>query len=492
MFNSVELGLKLSKEEYNQRLPKLRSDLLEVQQSLKETPLSVVVVVAGVEGAGKADVVNTLTEWLDPRGVETNVFWAPSDEERARPMYWRFWRTLPARGKIGIFFGSWYTDPIIRRVTEASKNAEFDREMQRVASFEKMLADDGTLMVKLWFHLSKKAQRKRLKKLEGDPDTSWRVTPQDWKFHKMYDEFAAVSERAIRFTDSGDAPWHLIDATDTRHRTMEAGRLLLESLQQRLAKLAAAPKRTRVVPACPKTLNTVTVLDRVDTTKKMAPEDYKKKLKKYQAELNQLSWQAHTKKIATVAVFEGWDAAGKGGAIRRVTGAVDAKLTRAVSIAAPSDEERAHHYLWRFWRRIPAAGRVTIFDRSWYGRVLVERVEGFATPEEWMRSYLEINEFEAQLVDSGIVLLKFWLHITPEEQLRRFKEREKIDFKRYKITDEDWRNREKWNAYKLAINDMIARNSTDIAPWTIIPGTDKLYARIQVLKTFCDAMKKAL
>jgi polyphosphate:AMP phosphotransferase len=492
MFKAAELGLKVSKEEYAKRLPKLRADLLAAQQTLKNTSIPVIVIVSGVEGAGKAAVVNALTEWLDPRGVETNVFWGLSDEERARPPYWRFWRTLPGRGKIGIFFGSWYTDPIVQRVTGESKNADFDRELQRIANFEKMLVDDGALIVKLWFHLSKKDQKKRLKKLEKDPNTRWRVTPMDWKFHKMYDDFSAVSDRAIRFTDTGDAPWHLIDASNSQHRNLETGRILLSALQQRLEKLAAAPPRQRIVPPVPKTLDTVTVLDRVETNKKLTDKEYKAKLEKFQAKLNQLAWEAHNKKISIVAMFEGWDAAGKGGAIRRVTSAIDSKLVRVVSIAAPTDEERAHHYLWRFWRHIPMAGRVTIFDRSWYGRVLVERVEGFAMPEEWMRAYLEINDFENQLVEKGIVVLKFWLHVSPEEQLRRFKEREQIEFKRHKITEEDWRNREKWNSYKLAINDMIARNSTDYAPWTIIPGNDKKYARVEILKTFCKALEKAV
>lgn len=492
MFKSIELGLKVSKQEFNQRLPQLRADLLAAQQALKSSPVPVIVVVSGVEGAGKAAVVNALTEWLDPRGLETNVFWAPSDEELARPEYWRFWRTLPPRGKIGIFFGSWYTDPIVQRVTGKLKSAAYDRALQRIASFERMLAEDGALIVKLWFHLSKKDQRQRLKKLESDPATRWRVTPQDWKFHKLYDEFAQASEHAIRVTDSANAPWHLIDSADAHHQKLEAGRLLLEALQYKLDTLRQAPPRSKAAPPLPKKLETPTVLDRVDLNKKISDREYKARLKEYQSCLNQLTWKAHQKRVTTVAVFEGWDAAGKGGAIRRVTSAADAKLTRVISIAAPTDEERAHHYLWRFWRHIPPAGRVTIFDRSWYGRVLVERVEGFATPEEWSRAYLEINEFEAQLVERGIVLLKFWLHISPEEQLRRFKEREQVEYKRHKITEEDWRNREKWNAYLLAVHDMVTRTSTDLAPWTLIPGNDKYYARVQVLKTFCKALEKAL
>jgi polyphosphate:AMP phosphotransferase len=492
MFKSIELGVTVSKEQFSKRLPKLRADLLAMQLELKKTPVPVIVLVAGVEGAGKSEVVNALTEWLDPRGVETNAFWPKSDEERAHPHFWRFWRTLPARGKIGIFFGSWYTDPIVQRVTGKSKNGDFDKEMQRITAFEKMLADDGALIIKLWFHLSKKDQKKRLKKLETDPLTRWRVTAEDWKFHKRYTEFAEVSERAIRITDTGDAPWTLIDASDRRHRDLESGEVLMASIRQRLDKLAAAPPRQRVAPPVPRTVDTVTVLDRLPVDAKLSDAEYKKKLAKYQAELNQLTWAAQKKKIGTIVVFEGSDAAGKGGAIRRLVTAMDAKLCRVVPIAAPTEEERAHHYLWRFWRHIPMCGRVTVFDRSWYGRVLVERVEGFATKDEWMRAYNEINDFEAQLADHGYVVAKFWIQITPEEQLRRFKEREQIAYKQHKITDEDWRNREKWNSYKLAINDMVTRTSTQEAPWTLVPGNDKKFARIEILKTISKALVETL
>jgi len=492
MFKSIELGLKISKEEYKKRLPKLRADLLAAQAALKNSPVPVIVIVSGVEGAGKAEVVNALNEWMDPRGIETHAFWTSSDEERDRPRYWRFWRTLPARGRIGIFFGSWYTEPIIERVQGRIKSAAFDREMRRIAAFEKMLVEDNALIVKLWFHLSKKEQKKRFKKLEKDPNTRWRVTPMDWKFHKRYEEFAAVCEQAIRFTDSGDAPWHLIDSADRQHRNLQAGQILLDAIRNRLERLAAAPKRERTDPPIPKTLDKPTVLDRVNLSLKCPDAEYKKKLQKYQALWYKLTWAAHQKRISTVGVFEGWDAAGKGGAIRRVTAAMDAKLYRVISIAAPTEEERAHHYLWRFWRHIPPPGHVTLYDRSWYGRVLVERVEGFATTDEWSRAYHEINEFEAQLAESGMVIVKFWVHISPEEQLRRFKERESTEFKRYKITDEDWRNRQKWNAYVLAVHDMVTRTSTDVAPWILVPGNDKQYARIQILKSLCRELEKRL
>jgi len=193
-----------------------------------------------------------------------------------------------------------------------------------------------------------------------------------------------------------------------------------------------------------------------------------------------------------VAVFEGWDAAGKGSAIRRVTQAIDPRLYRLVQIAAPTQEEAAQHYLWRFWRQLRRDGRATFFDRSWYGRVLVERVEHLARPDEWHRAYSEINQFEKQLHDHGCIILKFWIHISADEQIKRFKAREEQPHKRYKITDDDWRNREKWHDYELAVDQMVSRTSTHHAPWTLVSGNDKRYARVQILKTFCKAMREAL
>jgi polyphosphate kinase 2 (PPK2 family) len=235
-----------------------------------------------------------------------------------------------------------------------------------------------------------------------------------------------------------------------------------------------------------------TILSHVDLTRTLSPAEYRTQCAKWQGKLNRLAWEAKEKGLATVAVFEGWDAGGKGGAIRRIVEAVDARLYRIIPIAAPTDEELAQHYLWRFWRHLPRAGTFTIFDRSWYGRVLVERVEGFARPEEWSRAYAEINDFESQLVEHGVVLAKFWLHISREEQLRRFKEREGLAYKRHKITEEDWRNRKKWTAYEAAVNDMVAHTSTEYAPWTIVPGNCKRFARVAILKTLCRRLRQVL
>jgi polyphosphate:AMP phosphotransferase len=494
MFEAAELGQKLTKVQYDAELAKLRPALLEAHFALKDTKVPVIVIVSGADGAGKGEVVHRLNEWLDPRGVDTQAFWQSSDEERERPRYWRFWRSLPARGRVGILFGSWYSEPIIRRVYGEIKTSKLDTELDRIAFFEKMLADDGAVIVKLWFHLSKKAQRRRLKDLESDPKTHWRVLPSDWKHFKLYDKFTEVSERALRRTDAGHAPWHLIEAADRRFRELTAGKLLLQAIERKLrelekSKVAAAPPPK---PARVRTKAGITILDHVDLTQRLTDQKYEAQLEKWQSRLTRLTWAAWEKKVASVALFEGWDAAGKGSAIRRVTAAMDPRMYRIIPIAAPTDEERARHYLWRFWRHLPRAGMTTIFDRSWYGRVLVERVEGFAREDEWKRSFLEINDFEEQMAESGIVVSKFWVHISKDEQLRRFKLREEIAFKRYKITDEDWRNREQWDAYKAAINDMVAHTSTEFAPWTLVAGNDKKFARVQILKTLCQHLEAAL
>ncbi len=489
MFEAAELGHEISKAEYEKAVPALRAGLLQAQRDLLAARVPLILIVSGADGGGKSETVNRLHEWFDPRGLETSVFGPLSDEERDRPAYWRFWMSLPARGRVGMFFGSWYTDPIIRRTYKQSTGAEFDRSLSRIEFFEQQLAQDGALIVKLWLHLSKKAQKKRLSKLESDPKTRWRVGPTDWKHFKLYDRFVKYSEEALQRTDTGFAPWTVIEATDDRYREVTVGRTVLESIKGRLAakKAEAAPPRKIVPPG-----DVVSVLDRIDLARTVSAKDYDQKLARLQGRLNRLARAAWEKKVSSVLVFEGWDAAGKGGTVRRLTSAMDARLYRVVPIAAPTDEERAHQYLWRFWRHIPRAGRVTIFDRSWYGRVLVERVEGFAREEEWKRAFQEINEFEDQLVEHGTMVTKFWVHISKNEQLRRFKERQKTEFKQYKITEEDWRNRKQWEAYEGAINEMVVRTSTRGAPWVIVAGNDKRHARIQVLETVCRRLEQAL
>ncbi len=492
MFESAELNHDISKAVFRREEAKLRQALLDAQNDLRQSGrFAVLVMIAGVEGAGKGETVNLLNEWMDPRYVETHAFGTPSDEEAERPHMWRFWRALPPRGRIGIFFGAWHTQPVTDRAMGRIKAGEYDRRISEIQRMEKMLCDEGVLLLKFWFHLSKKQQKKRLKQLARDPRTSWRVTDQDWKLLERYDDFAAVCEPFVRRTSTAEAPWMPVPGADAQYRSLAVGRTLLAAMRERLddKPVKRLPDRT---PPLPPALDRLNVIRALDLDQPMSRDEYRKAFEKWQGRLNLLSRHPRFKDIAVVAVFEGNDAAGKGGAIRRVTRSLDARQYKTVSVAAPSEEERAQPYQWRFWRHLPRRNLVTLFDRSWYGRVLVERVEGFCPEADWMRAYGEINEFEQELVRHDVVVVKFWLAIGKDEQNRRFKAREKVGYKRFKITDEDWRNRRKWDEYEQAVCDMVDRTSSSAAPWTLVEANNKYYARIKVLKTLCDAIEDAL
>ncbi|OPY91768.1 MAG: thymidylate kinase [Syntrophaceae bacterium PtaU1.Bin231] len=492
MFESAELGQKIEKERYNQEAPKLREELLDAQYDLSQQKrFPVIIVVGGVDGAGKSETVNLLNEWMDPRHIHTHAFSEPSDEERERPYMWRFWRALPPKGKIGILYGAWHTAPIVDRVLRRCKRAHLDQAIEENIRFEKMLTDEGALILKFWFHLSKDQQRKRLKALEEDPKTRWRVTDTDWDRFRMYDRFRKVSEYFIRQTSTAEAPWVIVEGFDHCYRSLTVGNHLLQCLRQRLADKPAERPQVKAPPMLPR-IEGRDVLSSLDLTQSLTKKKYQKDLETWQGRINLLTRHPKFKSKSVILVFEGQDAAGKGGAIRRVTSALDSRIYQGVPIAAPTEEERAQPYLWRFWRHIPRRGRFTIFDRSWYGRVLVERVEGFCSEADWMRAYGEINDFEMQLVRNDSIVVKFWLQISKEEQLKRFKEREKIAFKRFKITEEDWRNRKRWGDYHRAVCDMTERTSTEVAPWTIVEANDKWFARIKVLKTIVSRIEAAM
>jgi polyphosphate:AMP phosphotransferase len=494
MFEATKIGRTVSKSDFKEQQQELRTQLLEIQRKLRKSKVAVIVIVSGVEAAGKGEVVNRLNDWLDTRGTQTFAFWDFSDEERERPRYWRFWRTMPARSEIAILFGGWYLAPIEHRFKGLCDDAALDAELSRIVDFERMLTHDGTLVVKFWFHLPEDEQKKRLKELSRDDRSRWKMLPEKSKFSEQYHLFEHVAERVIRQSDRGIAPWYLIEAQDKRYRDLTVGKTLLQAIRARLNQpLPMEPAPTADPLELPRTDSAqTTLLDQLDLSRSLPRDEYKTKLKALQQEVNELAWRAYKQKRSTVLVFEGVDAGGKGGAIRRITNAIDARLYRTIPVAAPTDEEKARHYLWRFWRHIPRAGNMIIYDRSWYGRVLVERVEGFAGESEWRRAYSEINEFEEQLVENGAILLKFWLQVSQEEQLRRFQDRENTPYKQYKMTDVAWRNREKWPLYKDAVNEMVARTSTEYAPWILVEGDDKPFARVKVLESVCEQMRRAL
>jgi len=491
--SAVQQG-RLSKKQYEAQLPGLREQLIQLQVQLKESRFKVVLIVAGVAGAGRGDVLNALGEWLDPRGVETFSFHTPTDEERDRPLMWRYWRSLPASGRIGIFAGSWYTETLREESLNKKELAQLNHELRRIRHFEKLLADNGTLIIKIWLHLSKDNQRERLRALEADPDKAWRVTDDDWEAHRKYDEVGETARKIVRETDRPEAPWTVIDSTDERARNLVIGDLLVRRFRSHIKRSGRRSLKPIEPPRRPRSL-APSGLRRLHATpldQKLSETDYEEKREKWLGRLHRCIRNAQAARRSVVFVFEGWDAAGKGGAIRRLTSAVDVRFYRVVPIAKPTDEEKAHHYLWRFWRHIPRDGYVTIFDRSWYGRVLVERLEGFARPDEWRRAYDEINDFEEQQTEHGTIVIKFWMHVSKEEQLHRFRARAGTAYKTHKINQEDWRNRRKWQGYEVAVGDMLALTSTSFAPWHVIPSNNKRFARLQMLKTSCRAIEQAL
>jgi AMP-polyphosphate phosphotransferase len=487
-------GRRLTRLEYEHALPRLQDALLDAQFTLRQSRRhAVVMIVTGIPAAGRSEVVNELLAWLDPKLTTVYGFHAPNDVERERPALWRYWRLMPPQGRIAILHGGWYQDLLLgaagRGVKTASSPAQLRRGVERVRQLEQMLVRDGVVVCKVHLHVAPATQQKRLAKLQANKTTRWRVTKEDRWLARNYQPVERAFERTLAATDQPLAPWHIVDGTDSQHRALEVGRRLLAALQP--ADVAAPRSRNAPQRAV------VTAAIRARFAKKPAgdppsDDEYDAELERLQGRLALLSRRRRFAKHAVVAAFEGMDAAGKGGAIRRVTAALDARQFRVVPISAPTPEELARPYLWRFWFQLPPRGNYTLFDRSWYGRVLVERVRGFAKAPDWQRAYDEINEFERQLTEHRVIVAKFWLAVGREEQLERFAERDRNPLKRFKVDPEDWANRKHWAAYQRAAQDMLARTDTPHAPWTIVPADDKRSARLAVLRALGDRIEAAI
>lgn len=492
MLESLDLERSLDKNAYAGQIEELMLQLRSLQLACREKQLPVMVVLEGWAAAGKGALVKTMVNYMDPRGFVVHPIVAPTPQEAAYPFLWRFWQKLPPRGTIVIFYHSWYTHVLEDRLFQRLPPRDVPQAMAQINAFERQLTDDGTAIAKFFIHLSRKELKKRLKKMAADQLTAWRVRPEDWQQEKHYKDYCVLVEEMLLQTSTGVAPWTLVEGNCSRWARVKVLSQLVATLTEALDRKAIQlpapnlPPQTELLPAEPNPLA------KVDLSLALNRDEYKQRLRAAQIELLALQRSIYEGKVPVVLLFEGWDAAGKGGAIKRLTDSLDPRSYKVNTYAAPTDEEKQHHYLWRFWRTLPPAGIVGIFDRSWYGRVFVERVEGFATDVEWRRAYREINEFEAQLRTAGYVLVKFWLHLSPEEQLKRFEARENNPFKSYKLTDEDWRNREKWFLYEVAVNQTIARTNTPIAPWTIVPANDKNYARVFVIETVIGAIKTEL
>jgi len=483
---------RLTKRTYQARARVLREQLVQLQQELRHVPFKVLLILAGPEGAGRGNLLNTLAEWLDPRGVETFSYHAPTDNERAHPHQWRFWRSLPAMGRIGLYAGSWYTETLREEARSQRALSHVAEEAGRIREFEHLLADGGTLIVKVWLDLSQEAQGRRLRTLRAEPATAWRVTKEDWHHHRIYDRLARTAELIRRQTDRPGARWTLIDAEDERTRDLAVGRLLLTQFQAQKKRIARLGRATR--PRVQRSLRPSGLkrLHALPLDQDLSEKDYDALREKWLGRLNRAVRAALAAERSIVFAFEGWDAAGKGGAIRRLTSAIDPRDYTVIPVAKPTAEEKHAHYLWRFWRDLPRNGRMTIFDRSWYGRVLVERIEGFCREDEWKSAFSEINGFERELTDHGTIVLKYWLHISHAEQLRRFREREAAPHKSHKMNAEDWRNRRQRGAYEIAVGDMLALTDRKNAPWNLVAADNKRFARLEVLRTASRAIEAAL
>lgn len=491
MLEKLDLTKRLEKGEYKKRLEFLSTKLSSLQRELKEEKIPVIIVFEGLQGGEKGILMNRLIQPLDPRGFFVHSIKGESEEEQMRPFLWRFWTKIPEQGKISLFDRSWYRTVLSDRFDKITPKARLEYAYQEINSFEKQLTDDGTLIIKLFLCLSQEEQKKRLLALLNRKDKVFTVSKQDLKRNKHYDKYLKMSEEALQLTDTQWAPWTIIEGNHREYATIKIMTSVVEYFQRSIEKRKKI-EESSVNGLFSKDDLKSSILDQVDLAKSMNKDKYKEKLKTQRENISLLHGRLYSKRIPAVILFEGWDAAGKGGAIKRLTEGMDPRGYQVNPISAPNDWEKSHHYLWRFWEHIPKDGHIAIFDRSWYGRVMVERVEGFCKMEEWMRAYKEINELEKQLVNHGTVLLKFWLHIDKEEQEKRFLERMKNPEKQWKITEEDWRNRENWDLYHQAVDEMLLKTSTAYAPWIVVEGNNKYYARIKVLEQVVLALKKKL
>jgi len=491
MLEKIDLSKKVDKKTYRRVMDEAEEKLGLLQRECKDAGIPVILVFEGMGAAGKGVQINRLIQALDPRGFDVYACDRPTEDEQMRPFLWRYWTKTPAKGRIAVFDRSWYRSVQVDRFDGLTPEDKLGDAYQDILSFEKQLCDDGTVIMKFFLYIDKDEQKRRFKKLEGSKETSWRVTDEDWNRNKYFGRYLKMNEEMLEKTDTDYAPWVIIEAVDKDYAALKIVSTVMDRLEYELEhRRPEDGKQAQRQESKTRERFKNGVLSGIDLSKSLTEEEYKTRLKKLQKRLAELHSELYRLRIPVVIGFEGWDAGGKGGAIKRLTSNLDPRGYRVNPTAAPNDIEKVHHYLWRFWNSVPKAGHIAIFDRTWYGRVMVERIEGFCSEAEWRRAYQEINEMESHIANAGAVVLKFWLHIDKDEQERRFKERQANPAKQWKITDEDWRNREKWDQYEEAVNEMLIRTSTTYAPWIVVEGNDKRYARVKVLQTVVDALEK--
>lgn len=494
MLEKIDLTKKMQKNEYEKRMAELEPELSKLQRECRNLNIPVMIAFEGFGASGKGVQIGALIQALDPRGFEVYALKNETDEERKYPFLWRFWTKMPEKGRIAIYDSTWYRKVLIDRFEKKTKKDKVQEAYESIQSFERQVTDDGIVLIKIFLYISQEEQKKRFDKLLGRKETAWRVSKKDLERNREYEKYKKMNEEMLGKTDTDYAPWTIVEAMDEKFATVKIYTSVIEKLSEKIEEKKRKKEEEETcendTALCSELQESI--LSKVDLSKSYTKEEYQKKRKKLQKKIERLHGELYRKQIPVVLGFEGWDAGGKGGAIKRLTERMDPRGYVVNPTASPNDIERAHHYLWRFWRAMPKAGHVAIFDRTWYGRVLVERIEGFCSKKEWKRAYKEINDMERDLVNAGAIVLKFWMHIDKEEQEKRFLARQENPEKQWKITEEDWRNREKWDLYEEAVNEMLIRTSTAYAPWIVVEGNCKYYARIKVLESVISAIEKRL
>lgn len=475
-------------EELEERLQAARAKLSVQQMQIKEHKLPVFVLFEGWGTAGKGSILGKIIKEIDPRFFKVATMDIPTEEEKRKPFLYRYFVKIPEAGKF-CFLDSGWMDEITKGCLHGElKEKQYKERIDSVKRFERQLTDNGYLVMKFFFHISQNEQKKRLKGLEKNETTSWRVSENDTWQNKHYDKCLKVYDQYLSDTNVSTSPWYIVDAKNKKWAQLQVIETLVSGIETALKNSAmAVPLLQNVFP-----MEKVPKLSEISLDKSLTDEEYKRQLKELQDRLGMLHNELYLKKIPVVIAYEGWDAAGKGGNIKRITGALDPRGYEVHPIASPEPHEKARHYLWRFWNRLPKTGHVAIFDRTWYGRVMVERLEGFCSENDWQRAYNEINEFEKELSDWGAVIIKFWVQIDKDVQLARFTDRQNTPEKQWKITEEDWRNRDKWELYETAVNELMKKTSTAYAPWHVLESNDKKYARIKALKVVIEEIEKVL
>ena len=480
--------LQPDEEQLRTELKVEQERLFASQMKIKEAHLPVMVIFEGWGAAGKGSVISRIIRNIDPRFFRVRTFPVPTAEEKRYPFLRRYLLEIPEAGKFTFFDGYWMNEVTGPRIEGTMSDKEYRRLVHSISTTERSLTDNGYLVMKFFLHISEKEQKKRLQALRDDKNTRWRVTDADLEENRRYEEALEVYDQYLNDTNPSTSPWYIIDAKDKKQAELQVLRFLNQGIE------TALMNRSLAVPILQNTfqlrptplLREISLADKV-----LTDEEYDKKLKHLQKKLRELHNEVYRKKIPVIIAYEGWDAAGKGGNIKRIASALDPRGYEVQPIASPEPHEKARHFLWRFWTRLPKDGHIAIFDRTWYGRVMVERLEGFCSENDWQRAYNEINEFEKELAEWGAVIIKFWVQIDNETQLARFTDRQNTPEKQWKITDEDWRNREKWDLYEAAVDEMLQKSNTVFAPWYVLESNDKKYARIKALQIVTEALRKA-